>query len=183
MTARKTTAKATMTVETETVAKNDLLREEMEQMAPEMKKKSIFIEWDREPIQAAWTGFAVGMKLFSDDEDKVIYMKILPVGEENAKIATIRAFRKPNDKGQLVATNYAYRDANKLLIEAGAVANKLHDIGETPNLKTFEWIALNNLVITVRTREWEGRYNPQSIRKYVPKKEEVAVNGNFLDAE
>lgn len=181
----KTTGKTQMTVKTEKTVETsktvDILDMEIADCQEAQRMNSIYMEFDEHPTNVAITGCAIWKKLFAKGEDMVLGLKVLPQGGEQEKIIQIRAFKKLQANGKIAPSSFAYRQAAEILKAAGAVITSVGDNMTKPNLRDFRWVATNATVVTVGTREYEGRYFPNSVRIYKPLPTTAPTSGNFLD--
>lgn len=142
------------------------------------KQNSIWAEFGPEPAVVAILGVALQQKVYKEETDIVVHMKIVFDNEqEKIRITTIRAFyRKDPETGKNVPRGVAFRNAIALISKAGTKIQRIYNTNENPNLSTFKWTELDEpLVVSIETRESKGRFWPNNVTKYNP------INVNVKD--
>lgn len=135
------------------------------------KKNSIWAEFGPDTAKVAILGIALQQKIYREENDVVLHMKIVFNDEqEKVRITTIRAFyRKDQETGENLPNNIAFRNAIQLVTNVGTKISKIHDVTENPNLSTFGWDELTKpMIVLIETRESNGRFWPNNVIKYEP---------------
>lgn len=177
--AKKTGKKLNVNVEVEMDNINNI-DDIMNSVETAQRENSIWAEFSKETAIASMLGAAIQHKMYKTGADIAIHLKLVFANDqEKVRIATIRGFFKKNpETGKLDQKGIAFRNAIQLIANQGVKINKIHAIEDNPNLSTFDgWTELPEaLVVSITTREFAGRFWPNTIKLYNP----IQMNANEL---
>jgi len=144
------------------------------------RENSIWAEFSKETAIVSMLGAAIQHKMYKTGADIAIHLKLVFANEqEKIRIATIRGFFKKNpETGKLDQKGIAFRNAIQLIANTGIKINKIHAVEENPNLSSFDgWTELETpIVVSISTREFAGRFWPNTIKLYDP----IKMNANEI---
>jgi hypothetical protein len=159
----KTTKKTQVTV--------NVLETEYNGAEENQKLHSIFLELGKEPTTVAITGATISQRQYKDETDLVLNLRVVPKDNQDIqKIMNLRSFKRFDDKlGKEVAKSIAFKEATKLLLDAGVKITSIGGMEDRPNLKDYKWTSLEDpLIVVVTPREANGRFYPNRMHKYTP---------------
>jgi hypothetical protein len=135
------------------------------------KLHSIFMEFGKDNEIIAITGVTMQQRQYKEETDLVLNLRVVPqTNQDVTKVMNIRAFKRFDEKlGKEVAKSVAFKEATKLLLDAGVKITSIGGMEDRPNLKDYRWVSLGEPVVVVITpREVNGRFYPNRFHKYTP---------------